>query len=416
MKSNAMGSLIKKRRSIAVGAILLVASLGLFAFVRSTRREPDLPAYQVQRSEFLDVLQFRGDFKALKSVTISAPPDVGMLQILKIATDGSQVKKGDIVVEFDSSKTTQELAQDRSVLKSADAQIEQARAEGKLTDEEDTTAVMKARFDVESTKLDASKSEILSKIEGAESQLKVADAQQSLRQAEEKLKADRAKTEATVDAYRHASSKAKFDEERAAHSLDSMILKAPSDGMVSLIPVWHNGSEGPFKAGDQVWSGAPIAELPDASSLRIAAHVDETERGRLAVAQSATLQLDAIADRQFTGKIERIGTIASTDFSAGWPFPRNFGLDIAIEQKDLRLRPGMTVQITVIINRIPDSISIPTQASFVKSGRTVAYVWKGSRFEERTIEIERRSRDRALISSGLAPGDRIAMKDPTVTR
>lgn len=407
---------LKRRSAIGIVALLLTASLGLFAFVRSSHREPNLPAYQVQRSEFLDVLQFRGDLKALKSVTISAPPDVGMLQILKIASDGSQVKKGDIVVEFDPSKTKQELEQDKSVLKSADAQIEQARAQGKLTDEEDTTAVMKARFDVESAKLDASKSEILSKIDGAESLLKVTDAEQVLRQSEAKLKADRAKTEATIDAYRHASSKAKFDEERAAHSLDSMVLKAPSDGSISLIPVWHSGSEGAFKAGDQVWSGAPIAELPDASSLRIVAHVDETERGRLALAQYAMLQLDAIADRQFTGKIERIGTIASTDFSAGWPFPRNFGLDLAIEQTDPRLRPGMTVQITVIIDRIPNSISIPTQASFVKAGRTVAYVWTGSKFDERTIQIERRSRDRALISSGLAPGDRVALKDPVVTR
>jgi HlyD family secretion protein len=408
--------LVKKRRAIGVSAVLLAASLGLFAYVRSTHREPNLPAYQVQRSEFLDVLQFRGDLKALKSVTISAPPDVGMLQILKIAPDGSQVKKGDVVVEFDPSKTKQDLEQDKSVLKSADAQIEQARAEGKLTDEEDTTAVMKARFDVESTKLDASKSEILSKIDGAESQLKVTDAEQSLRQAEDKLKADHAKTEATIDAYRHASGKAKFDEERAAHALDSMSLKAPSDGTISLIPVWHSGAETPFKAGDQVWSGAPIAELPDASSLRIVAHVDETERGRLALAQTATLQLDAIADRQFTGTIERIGTIASTDFSSGWPFARNFSLDLAIDQRDPRLRPGMTVQITVIIDRIPNSISIPTQASFVKSGRTVAYVWNGSKFEERTIQVERRSRDRALISTGLAPGDRIALKDPTVAR
>jgi HlyD family secretion protein len=409
-------SSLKQPAVIGVAALLLTASLGLFAYVRSTRREPNIPAYQVQRSEFLDVLQFRGDLKALKSVTISAPPDVGMLQILKIAADGSQVKKGDVVVEFDPSKTRQELEQDQSVLKSADAQIEQARAQGKLTDEEDTTAVLKARFDVESTKLDASKSEILSKIDGAESLLKVKDAEQLLREAEDKLKADRAKTEATIDAYRHASGKAKFDQERAAHSLDSMILKAPSDGTISLTSVWHSGSEAPFKAGDQVWSGAPIAELPDASSLRIVAHVDETERGRLALAQSATLQLDAIADRQFTGKIERIGTIASTDFSAGWPFPRNFGLDLAIDQHDPRLRPGMTVQITVIIDRLPNSISIPTQASFVKSGRTVAYVWTGAKFDERIIQIERRSRDRALISSGLVPGDRVALKDPTVAR
>ena len=88
---------------------MLPLALDRLRSLRSTRREPNLPAYQVQRLEFLDVLQFRGDLKAIKSVTMSAPPDVGMLQILKIAPDGSQVKKGDVVVEFDPSKTKQEL-------------------------------------------------------------------------------------------------------------------------------------------------------------------------------------------------------------------------------------------------------------------------------------------------------------------
>ena len=42
----------------------------------------------------------------------SAPANAGDLQILKIIPDGTQVKKGDVVVEFDPSKTQQDLAQD----------------------------------------------------------------------------------------------------------------------------------------------------------------------------------------------------------------------------------------------------------------------------------------------------------------
>jgi HlyD family secretion protein len=147
--------------------------------------------------------------------------------------------------------------------------------------------------------------------------------------------------------------------------------------------------------------------------MRVSARVDETERGRLAPEQSVALQLDAIPDKQFTGRVERIGTIATSDFSAGWPVPRNFDLEISIDQADPRLKPGMTVQATVIVDRVPNAIAIPAQASFLKSGQTVAYVWKGSKFEERAIQIERRSRDRLLISNGLRAGDLVALKDPT---
>jgi HlyD family secretion protein len=398
---------------MVVAFALVVAGAAVFALTHYSVKPPPIPTFEVKRGEFLDVLQFRGQLKAMKSITIAAPADVGDLQILKIATDGAQVKQGDVVVEFDPSKTHQDLAQDQSALKSSQAEVEQARAEGGLTEEKDTTAVMKARYDVEVARLDASKAEIVSKIDGAEANLKLSDAEQALREAEAKLKSDSVIDRATTDDKKHATSKADYDAQHAAHALASMTLKAPSNGTISLLSIWHNNGETPFKAGERAWAGAPIAELPDAASLRIVARVDETERGRLALSQPVTMQLDAIPDRQFTGKIERIGTIASADFSAGWPIPRNFDLEIVCDQSDQRLKPGMTVQITVIVDRVPDAITIPAQASFLKSGQNVVYVWDGSKFQEHDIQIARRSRDRILVSDGLHPGDRVALKDPS---
>jgi len=402
-----------KRRTLIVLLALAAASAAVYGVVHYSSKAPLVATLQVNRGEFLDALQFRGQLKAMKSVSITAPENAGDLQILKIAADGTQVKQGDVVVEFDPSKTQQDLAQDKSVLKSSHAEIDQVRADGRLTEEADTTAVMKAKYNVEVAKLDASKQEIVSRIEGAEAGLKLADAEQSLREAEEKLKSDIAIDQATIEDKKNASRKAEYDAQRAENALASMTLKAPANGTINLLFVWHPEGDGPFKAGERAWPGTPIAELPDAASMRVAARVDETERGRLALKQTVALQLDAIPDRQFTGKVERIGTIATSDFSAGWPVPRNFDLEISIDQSDPRLKPGMTVQVTVIVDRVPNAITIPAQASFSKSGQTVAYVWNGSKFEERAIQIERRSRDRLLISNGLQAGDLVALKDPT---
>jgi len=57
---------------------------------------------------------------------------------------------------------------------------------------------MKAKYDVAVAKLDAGKSEVVSRIEGAEANLKVADAEQALHQAEAQLKSDAAVDQATV--------------------------------------------------------------------------------------------------------------------------------------------------------------------------------------------------------------------------
>jgi HlyD family secretion protein len=214
-----MRQLWVRRKAMVVVGILLMGSGVVLGAVRYNNRLPEVPTFDVKRGEFIDSIDFRGEVKAMKSITISAPAEAGDLQIVKIAADGTQVKQGDVVVQFDKSKTEQDLAQHRSSLKSARAEIEQAKAQARLTEEEDVTAVKKSQFELETAKLDASKQEILSKIEGAEANLKVADAQQKLHEVEEKLKADRALSKATIESKVQASKKAAYDVQRGEGAL-----------------------------------------------------------------------------------------------------------------------------------------------------------------------------------------------------
>jgi HlyD family secretion protein len=407
-----MRQLWSEQRKAVMTVLLLAASVLLLGALRYSHRAPSVPTFEVKSGEFLDSLEFRGEVTALKSISITAPAEAGELQILKIAADGQGVKQGDVIVEFDKTKTEQDLALHKSSLKYTGADIEQARAQARLTDEQDLTAVSKARYDLEAARLDASKQEIVSKIEGAEAELKVGDAEQKVREAEAKLKSDRAVSQATINGKIEASRKAAFDAHRAETALSKITLKAPIKGMVSLVPVWHPEGAAPFKAGDRAWPGAPLAEMPDTASLRISARIDEIERGRLATKQAVTVHFDAIPGRQFTGSIEEISTLASEDFSAGWPIPRNFNVRVKLYESDARLRPGMTAQITVVVERIPAALTIPVQASFQKEGEDFAYVWNGSAFREQVIQISRRSGDRIRVANGLHAGDRVALQDP----
>jgi HlyD family secretion protein len=401
-----------QRKAMAIVVLVLAGSGVVLGAVRLGKRTPTVPTIEVKRGEFLDSLQFRGEVKALKSVTISAPAEAGELQIIKMPAEGTVVKPGDVVVEFDKTKTEQELAQYRSSLKSAEAGIDQARAQARLAEEGDKTTVLKAGYAVETAKLEASKQEIVSQIEGEEAKLKLADAEQALREAETKQKSDQALNKATIESTEQASNKAKFDVQRAERSLEQMAVRAPSAGTISLLDHFTGSSDAPYRAGDRAWPGAAIANLPDATTLRISARVDETERGRLAPKQSVTVQLNAIPDRQFAGHIEQIGALASMDFSGGWPFTRNFDLEIVLDETDSRFKPGISGQVTVIVDRVADAITIPAQAVFQKSGQDVAYVWRGTQFEERAIDVGRRSGDRILVAKGVTAGEQVALRDP----
>jgi len=401
-----------RHKAITITVVVLAGCGVVLGAVGLSRRSPTVPTYPVTRGEFLDSAQFHGEVKALKSVTISAPAEAGDLQIVKLVADGAAVKPGDVVVEFDRTKTEQDLAQYRSALKSADASIEQARAQARLTEEEDKTAVLKAHYDVEVAKLEASKQEIVSKIEGEKARLSLADAEQKLTEAGAKQESDRSLNQATIESTEQVRNKATYDVERAEYALAKMSVRAPSPGTISILQHWTGSGMAPYRTGDRAWPGAAIAELPDASTLRISARVDETERGRLALKLPCTVQLNAIPDRQFTGHIESISEIASLDFSGVFPPARNFTLEIILDQTDSRFKPGITGEVTVVVDRVPDAISIPAQALFQKSGHTVAYVWEGSQFGEREVQVGRRNPDKVMIAKGLDAGEQVALKEP----
>jgi RND family efflux transporter MFP subunit len=402
------------KRTLIVATLVLSGLI--FGALRLASPAAKFSTAEVKRKEFVDYLEVKGEVKALRSVIIAAPYGSGDLQIMNLAANGAKVKKGDVLVEFDNTTVKQKLAQDQSALKSAEAEIQQSRAGARLKEEQDLTDMMTAKFAAQKSRLDASKQEIVSVIEGEEAKLKLADAEQKVKETEAKLNADRSAAAADLASKKQKHDQAAFQVQQDEHSLASLALRAPLDGVVALQNHWQpQGGPTPFKPGDRAWPGAAIAELPDPSTLKISARIEEAERGQLKPGQTGTVRIDAVPDGSFEGRIDTISPTASLDFNAGWPVPRNFSVDVALANGDARLAPGMGAVVRVAVDRVSDGIVIPSSALFRKAGRTVAYVRRGSKFEETTVEVLRRSGDEALIAKGLQPGERLALKDPTLT-
>ena len=405
----------RPRKKIVVGTgVLVLGGLGLGAF-RLASSTVTLPTAEVKRKEFVDTLEIKGEVKALRSVVIAAPYSAGDLQIVNLVANSAKVKKGDLIVEFDATTTKQKLAQDQSSAKSAEAEIQQSKAAARLKEEQDLTDVMKAKFDAEKARIDATKQEILSAIDGEQAKLKVLDAEQKLQEAEAKLKADKSSALADLASKKQKLDQAKFQVAQDERSLSFLTLRAPLDGVVALQNHWQpQGGSTPFKPGDRAWPGSAIAELPDTTSLKIGARVEEAERGQLKVNQAATVRMDAIPDRSFESRVDAISPTASMDFNAGWPFPKDFTVDLPLTETDARLSPGMGASVRIAVAKIPDGIVIPSTAVFRKAGQTVVYVRHGSKFEETAVEVARRNPEEVLIGKGLKAGEQVALKDPTL--
>jgi multidrug efflux pump subunit AcrA (membrane-fusion protein) len=414
--------ILKHRWLWLAGAALLIGGGGI-ASVRFSRSVPNIPTAEVTRGEFDDYVKIRGEVKGRRSLSMYAPhtrSGVGDPQILKMAKTGAVLKKGEEVVEFDTAKLRETLAQKRSELRQAEAEIEQGRAQAKLAEEQDLTDLEKARYDVQRAKLEVSKAEILSRIEGEKNKLLLADAEQHLKEEEEKLASDHTKAVADNDGKKQKRAKAVRDTQVTEQDIASLTLRAPVDGIVTILPNWRasgwsSDSAPPFKEGDRAWQGARLAEFPDISTLRVSGRVEEAERGRVKEGQPATVRVDAVPDKEFPAHVIEISALAKVDFS-GWPFPRNFDVSVQLDQGDARVRPGMSATTRVAVEKLPACILIPPEATFQKLGKTVAYVLRGSSFQEREILVAKRGESQVAVAGGLKPGERVALKDPTTAK
>src|SRR5205807_4734258 len=91
------------------------------------------------------------------------------------------VKEGEVIVKFDSSSSTQQLMQKEAALRQAQATLDQALAQARITAEQDKSGLADAQFTVERARLEASKQEIVSRIQGEESKIDYGVAQQKLK-------------------------------------------------------------------------------------------------------------------------------------------------------------------------------------------------------------------------------------------
>lgn len=401
---------------LAAGSVTGVASVGCSSSSADVIRAT-VPTAEVKQGEFTDRMTLRGEIAPIRSLALTAPPRAGDLRIIKLAPNGSQVKKGDVVIEFDVSTVRRTLEEKRSELNQARAEIDRARAQGSIAEEESLTAHLGANYNVERARLDVESSDVLSRVESEQNKLKLADAEQALDEATVSVESDQATTAADVRTLQQKQKKVEGDVALAEHNLSALTVRAPTDGIVSIQPNYRASSPGSggardFRAGDSAWSGATIVTLPDLSEVTMLARLDESDRSRLSEGLSATVQVEALPGVELPGRISQLSTLAKPEITGTWPPPRRFDVTILLDKVDPRLRPGMSATAALIIDRAPNALLIPAEALFRRDGQPTVYVQTSDGFVSRRVQVTRRGQEVVAIAAGLSVGERVALRAP----
>ena len=407
----------RRKRLIIWSLLMLICAGGGYAAYRyNNQTNVEVAVAKVRTGDFTVSVRTRGEIRSTRSEVLSAP-QVPQPRIVRLAESGKPIKKGEVVVEFDAAQQEQTYLEKNTSVRTVDSEIVQTRASHKITDEMDAMNLMTAQYNLERAKLEASKAEVLSDIEGAKDRIDVGISEGELGQVKTTIGSHKVAQDADLERLGQKKDKTVRDTDRAKTYLSKMILRAPHDGVVNILSNFRSsGSFGsappPFKEGDQAWTGAAIAEIPDLSQMRIELKLEEVDRGRLKIGQMAKIRVDAIPEREFTAALDWISPIASVNFRGPWMQEKTFPAYATLRNLDPRLRPGMSATAEIVIESQPSRLLIPVRASFVQAGKPAVYVQRGENFTMRQIEVGKRNESDIVVLKGLKAGETVALENP----
>src|SRR5205085_3373299 len=112
--------------------------------------------------------------------------------------------------------------------------------------------------------------------------------------------------------------------------------------------------------------------------------VHEADINKLKVGMPATVTLDTYKGLALSGEISKIASVANANDSWFGDDVKKFGVDIAIKDKGLTLRPGITAKAEVAVGEVKDVVYVPSQAVFAKDGKFRCFV-RRARIRARSV-------------------------------
>ncbi|HKW99978.1 MAG TPA: HlyD family efflux transporter periplasmic adaptor subunit [Bryobacteraceae bacterium] len=344
---------------------------GYAVFKQLPERQQQVATAKVLRGDVIIRAYARGELRAVRSATLTAPNLFGTVQVTRLAPMGSLAHDKDLIVEFDDSERRAQLEETQLEVDQIDEEIKKAQADLEIGTNQDKVDLLKAQYGVRRAELEVQRNELLAAIDAKKNLLNLEEAKRRLKQLESDIKSRREQAEAEIAVLREQRNKSMIDVNREKMRIAQTKLLSPMTGLVA---IRQNRGQGFFfpgmqvpdiREGDTLQPGMPVADVLDLSEFEVVARVGELDRANLHEGQDVTFQLDAVPDKHFRGKIKSMSGTASANIFSGDPgkkFDVVFSIDMQQLLKNLGAKPEDIRRIMETAARNSKKAPLPTTA------------------------------------------------------
>lgn len=404
---------MKRRIGIAVVVLLAgggVLYLGRTGFSRITGAAiGEVPVHVVAEGHFTRSIGAEGYLKPVRSTPVSAPSEGRSSLLAWVLEDGTQVKKGDLLVRFDNTDFARALLDNKDEKQAAQHRITKEKTQiASQLSERDRTAALTREEIGKARELGKKDPRFFPRNEVIESEIDESLLRARLAQTEAAKKVEERLATTRVALIAVERQRAEIELRNANDALSSLELRAPHTG-TWVLQRW--GSNRAFQAGDRAYAGMRIGEVTEGSEMDAEVFVLESDAGGLLPGKKATVVLEARPDQELKATVKQVDP---------FPKPRSsevplqyFGAILHIEGDVGGAKPGQRLRANVVLEEVPRALAVPRQAVFRgEKGTFVNRQTSAGAFEEVKVRLGPSTVGRVVIASGIAPGDRLALRDP----
>jgi HlyD family secretion protein len=309
-----------KRATLIVAAIVVVGISAGAYYMRRGSKEPQITTAQVTRGDVVDTVGATGTLEAVTSVQVGTQVSGTVKELY--ADFNSIVRKGQVIARLDPSLFETQIEQQQANVARAQAEVERLR----VALEDARVKLTRAR--------DLSDRSLIPKTELEAAEVNVRSGEAQLRSAQAGL----------------TQARANLNQTRV--NLDYTIIHSPIDGIV----ISRNVDVGQTVAASMQ---APTLYLlaADLTKMKVNANIDEADVGRIRPGQVVRFRVDAFPTDDFFGKVSQIRLQPAVVQNVV-----TYATVIDVPNPELKLKPGMTANVTIEIARRSNVTRVPTMA------------------------------------------------------
>ena len=181
---------------------------------------------------------------------------------------------------------------------------------------------------------------------------------------------------------------AELELETATVALANATLHAPIGGTLTRLDI---------QKGRYVQPNTPLGEITDLTELEAVIFVPERDLMRLKEGQTAEVTSESLASA-FPAQVKRVNPVVDRSSGTARAF-------LALTDPTGRLRPGMFIDVSIVLESRPDALLVPKKAMVYDEGRPGVFVLRDGAAKWCELELGFQEKDIAESAKGAAEGD-----------